>query len=377
MESGIWTQFSPNIINFVETVIRDGRVGICAGNLRISDVTSSCSSVVQQPKCDRFKLVIPYAGQPIIWEVLFDSNSPDEAPDFIFGPEDKTFCPYIEDVQGLVKWDSQNPRALLIVLQDILDHYRKHQLKLLEENSRLQFEYTSLVEQNQFKSDSIEVHVAKSASKTGPVNFLIKLSVDFSKIPAYLTKDNPGEDSAVLAVCFSNPEGSKITPQLFLSPRVEQALGGSPNLRIPPFSNGGCLIDYIPSVCELLTNKVDQIVQGYEKRKEYIAAFLSHFGRSLLEYDSEGFSKISFLLEWNDFFFIVRIELSLFFPKDQPVLTFQSIYHENNSKPYMQVFSEYPYSPRWSGNEMADRARTFILDNVSSFQKSSVMGGSL
>lgn len=70
-----------------------------------------------------------------------------------------------------MKWDAQNPRALLIVLQDILEHYRKHQLKLLEENSRLQFEYTSLVEQNQFKSDSIEVHVAKSAVSLTEVTY--------------------------------------------------------------------------------------------------------------------------------------------------------------------------------------------------------------
>jgi hypothetical protein len=77
-------------------------------------------------------------------------------------------------------------------------------------------------------------------NKYGPVNFLIKLNVDFSGIPPYLTKvssplvsplvwvslhdfqDNPGEDSAVLLVSFQNPEGGKVAPQLFLSPRVER-----------------------------------------------------------------------------------------------------------------------------------------------------------
>lgn len=34
------------------------------------------------------------------------------------------------------------------------------------------------------------------------------------------------------------------------------ALGGSSALHIPAFPSGGCLIDYVPQVCQLLTNKV-------------------------------------------------------------------------------------------------------------------------
>lgn len=34
------------------------------------------------------------------------------------------------------------------------------------------------------------------------------------------------------------------------------ALGGSSALHIPAFPGGGCLIDYVPQVCHLLTNKV-------------------------------------------------------------------------------------------------------------------------
>lgn len=34
------------------------------------------------------------------------------------------------------------------------------------------------------------------------------------------------------------------------------ALGGSTALHIPAFPSGGCLIDYVPQVCQLLTNKV-------------------------------------------------------------------------------------------------------------------------
>lgn len=55
-------------------------------------------------------------------------------------------------------------------------------------------------------------------------------------------------------------------------------------------------------------------------------------------------------------FFVV--DLPLYFPRDQPTLTFQSVYHFTNSgELYSQAQKNYPYSPRWDGNEMAKRAK--------------------
>lgn len=52
------------------------------------------------------------------------------------------------------------------------------------------------------------------------------------------------------------------------------------------------------------------------------------------------------------------VDLPLYFPRDQPTLTFQSVYHFTNSgQLYSQVQKSYPYSPRWDGNEMAKRAK--------------------
>lgn len=376
MDSEIWNQLSPTIVHYVEILVRQGQVGIGAGNIYIKDVFSSCPSIALPPKGDRFKVALPYGGCSVTWEVLFDCNHPEEPPDFIFDADQKGFAPELESIQSLINWDHRKPSALLLVLQELLEKYRRYQQQLVETNYRLKFEYESLLEQTDIKPEEVEMHVSKMENNgIGPVHFLIKMSVDFSRIPSCLTKDDPGEDSAVLLVMFPYPGASTANPQLYLSPRVENALGGSANLRIPPFPNGGVLIDYVPKVNQLLKNKVEQVVQGYEKRKEYIAAFLSHFARSLLEYDAEGFSRISFLFEWNDFFFIFQAELSLYFPREQPVLTFQSIYHESKGKPYTESRKDYPYSPRWSGNEMAERAKIFILDSIGAFQKSSLNSG--
>ncbi|XP_014779468.1 BRISC and BRCA1-A complex member 2 [Octopus bimaculoides] len=305
MDPEIWNRLSPTIVHYVETLVRHGQVGIGAGNIYIKDVLSSCPSITLPPKGDRFKVALPYAGCFVTWEVLFDCNHPDDPPDFIFDADQKGFAPELETIESLINWDHYKASSLLIVLQELLGKYRLYQQQLVESNYRLKFEYESLLEHTDVKPEEVEMHISRTENQAvGPVHFLIKMSVDFSRIPSYLTKDDPGEDNAVLLLMFPYPGAPTVNPQLHLSPRVENALGGSANLRIPPFPNGGVLIDYVPKVNQLLKNKVEQVVQSYEKRKEYIASFLSHFARSLIEYDAEGFSRISFLFEWNDFFFI-------------------------------------------------------------------------
>ncbi|KAG9336832.1 hypothetical protein JZ751_003180 [Albula glossodonta] len=50
-------------------------------------------------------------------------------------------------------------------------------------------------------------------------------------------------------------EGGGVVPVAPLFPLPCHALGGSSALHIPAFPSGGCLIDYVPQVCQLLTNK--------------------------------------------------------------------------------------------------------------------------
>ncbi|XP_023619227.1 BRISC and BRCA1-A complex member 2 isoform X2 [Myotis yumanensis] len=310
-------RISPMLSPFISSVVRNGKVGLDATNcLRITDLKSGCTSLTPGPNCDRFKLHIPYAGETLKWDIIFNAQYPELPPDFIFG-EDAEFLP--------------DPSAL---------------------------------------------HTGEFSAR-----FLLKLPVDFSNIPTYLLKDvneDPGEDVALLSVSFEDTEATQVYPKLYLSPRIEHALGGSSALHIPAFPGGGCLIDYVPQVCHLLTNKVQYVIQGYHKRREYIAAFLSHFGTGVVEYDAEGFTKLTLLLMWKDFCFLVHIDLPLFFPRDQPTLTFQSVYHFTNSgQLYSQAQKNYPYSPRWDGNEMAKRAKAYFRTFVPQFQEAAFANGKL
>ncbi|XP_041468114.1 BRISC and BRCA1-A complex member 2-like [Lytechinus variegatus] len=375
--TGILSFLDPDLSCYVDALHQpDADLGVLGGTIRV--VEPKCGRITQNPRnsCDRFKVTIPYGGNSLTWQVIFDSLHPSLPPDFIFDAHDRTFAPELDQLKCLVNWDHTEPKSLVFALRELLSQYKTYQENLLCSNARLQFEYVSLIETTQFTD--IEVHQIQKSSyaRDSVVNFLIKLPVDFKDIPAYLIKDNPGNDIAILLVSFQGIDGNKVSPQLFLSPRVERALGGTASLRIPAFSNRNHLTDYTGHILELLQNLVEQVVKGYQKRKEFVAALLSHYGRSCLEYDSEGFSKASFLFEMQDFHFILHVRIPSFFPREQPEFVFQSVYHTTSlGKPFQAVVSNYPYSPRWSGNEMAERAKVFMEQYIQDFKRSSVTSG--
>ncbi|XP_069464827.1 BRISC and BRCA1-A complex member 2 isoform X3 [Ambystoma mexicanum] len=350
-------RISPALSPFISNVVRYGKVGLDSTNcLRITDLKSGCTSLTPGPSCDRFKLHIPYAGETLKWDIIFNALYPELPPDFIFG-EDAEFLPDPSALHNLASWNPEDPECLLLVVKELVQQYHQYQCSRLRESSRLMFEYQTLVEEPQY-GENMEVYAGKKNN--------------------WDANEDPGEDVALLSVSFEDTEASQVFPKLYLSPRIEHALGGATALHIPTIPSGGCLIDYVPQVCQLITNKVQYIIQGYHKRREYIAAFLSHFGTGMVEYDAEGFTKLTLLLMWKDFCFLVHIDLPLYFPRDQPTLTFQSVYHFTASgQLYSQTQKNYPYSPRWDGNEMAKRAKAHFKTFVPQFQEAAFANGKL
>ncbi|XP_059907931.1 BRISC and BRCA1-A complex member 2 isoform X1 [Gadus macrocephalus] len=416
-------RISPELRPLLCSVVRNGRVGLDATNfLRVTDLKTGCTTLTPGPCCDRFKLHIPYAGETLKWDIIFNARYPELPPDFIFG-EDAEFIPEPSELPHLVRWDAGDPECLLQLVKELIQQYHHYQCQRLRDSSRLLFEYDSLLEEPSY-GRNMEVYAGRKNSWTGEFSarFLLKLPVDFSNIPVYLLKGlgrgkgnehgltprtpthrtarvaesglmsvcapiinrikdttlDPGEDMALLSVSFEDAEATQVFPKLYLSPSIEHALGGTSALHIPAFPSGGCLIDYVPQVCQLLTNKVQYVIQGYHKRREYIAAFLSHFGMGVVEYDAEGFTKLTLLLMLKDFCFLVHVDLPLYFPRDQPTLTFQSVYHFTSSgQLYSQVQKAYPYSPRWDGNEMAKRAKAYFKSFIPQFQEGAFANGKL
>ncbi|XP_071835246.1 BRISC and BRCA1-A complex member 2-like [Apostichopus japonicus] len=369
--------FHPKIATFIAAFQENNDIGVLGGRVHLTEPRTSCNSIDGKKLYDRIQVNIPFATHTLSWQVLFNSMYPEDPPDFIFGPADNDFVPPLEEIRSLVKWDPDDPLSLKVVICELIEFYKAFQIEEISQHTRLQFEYASLM--NTRKFTEVEVHMPhRRMMQTWEtvVKFLIRLPVNFSEIPEYFTKlESPGEDMAILLVTYQHP-GEKMYPQLYLSPSVEYALGGSNSLRIPVFPNDGCLFTYVPQVCELLENMIDLVAKGFKKRQEYIAAFLSHYGRSVLEYDAESFEQISFLFENQDFHFLLHVHIPPYFPKDQPEFVFQSVYHTTSTgRPFNQTVKDYPYSPRWTGNEMAVRAKTFMEEFITDFKRSAVTAG--
>ncbi|KFM61137.1 BRCA1-A complex subunit BRE, partial [Stegodyphus mimosarum] len=361
--------FAPHIQTQLEEIIKRGKIGICPGPLKILNPMSSCPVWAQGSGYDRFKLVIPYGGHSVDWDVIFQAGAPESPPDFIFVD---TFFVDLTDVKSLINYNSSKSDALLTVLKELLHHYQKYQAAHLQKYSRVQFEYSTLTQQTNIKDEDIEVYVGED--KDGPINFLIRLGVTFSGIPPVFRNES-GDDTALLLVTFNDPEGTKITPKLCLPPKIEHALGSPLTWRIPAFSSDGCLMDYVPFVQESLQKRVEIVAYNFEKRMEYLFAFLEHFEGCFIEYDRDLASKATFLLEQNDFYFLFQVDLPLNFPMNKPSFTFRSIYHSSFEKPFSTTVINYPYNQGWCAETMLEKAIEFVQEYALVFQQNSVQNG--
>jgi len=116
-------------------------LGISPGNLKIDNVQSGRPTTETSNCGDRFKLIIPYAGQSVTWEIVFNSVLPHFPPDFHF--DDDTFLsdPEIElieeTVPSLANWDCQDSKSLLKVICELLALYRKYQVSINVHNVTL------------------------------------------------------------------------------------------------------------------------------------------------------------------------------------------------------------------------------------------------
>lgn len=369
----ILNSIDPNIEPLIKRVLQADKLGVCCGVIELDSVSSSCGKV----KGDRLKLSIPYARQSLVWNVLFDSQCPDMGPDFVFNDESFLIDPDADmlytKVPSLAKWNPSDSNSLFNVLVELLDCYKQHQIQLLAKQSdRLQLEYSTLVGETDISTADVEMILLPLGCKPTEARFLISLSIDFSQLPSYIYHSET--DSAMLTVTFYGPDWNRIVPQLYLSKSLEKAFGGSPSLHIPPFPPEKYLMDYVPEVKKFIAEKINSLVQNFERKKDFVAALLLTQRGSIIEYDAAEFSYIVILLEHRDFCFLVKFTLSLNFPKEKPQMTLLSIYHViPQGEMYSEILHDIPYSPRWSSTHMVTKLLAYVIETaVPRFQTNSL-----
>ncbi|XP_018045422.1 PREDICTED: BRCA1-A complex subunit BRE-like [Atta colombica] len=356
----------------LKRVLQTKKLGVSYGPIKLDSVSSSCN----KNKNDCFKLLIPYAGEHLMWNVLFNSQYPEMGPDFIFNDQNFLMDPDIDIlstwVPSLVKWNPNNTDALLNVLMELLLYYKEHQIQLLgKQGDRLQLEYSTLVGETEICKEDIEVMVLLGL-KPMEARFLIRIAMDYTRLPPRINKSQ--NDEAMLLVTFYGPDWNRISPQLYLSKTLEDAIGRPESLHIPPLPPNKYLMDYVPEVIKFMEEKINSAIQCFENRKEFIVFLLVLQRGSIVEYDAIEFNWIIILLEHRDFHFLIHFNLPSIFPKEKPQITLQSVYHMTSQGIlYREVLDDAPYSPRWPMKLMVDKLLTYIIENaVQKFQANSV-----
>jgi BRCA1-A complex subunit BRE len=333
---------------------------------------------LEESDCDRFSLKIPYCGSVLKWCVIFDAEHPKLPPDIILDPSDSTFCPVLSDLKSLTDWDPNDENSLRLVVYQLLELFSKHQLHIAQQIDHIKFNTEFLQESTHYCRFDVHVKKREGSEDNLRVKLYIQLPVAFTSLPAYLTSESLGEDQAILSVTFHSINAAHVIPKLRLSPRIERAVGAIGNLRIPRWGDdfGSCLMDYVPEVCKRVEDKFKEVYDAYVKRKELVSMFLSHFGSSLIEYDDEGFKKMTFLMSYQGFQCLVHIELSLSFPRDAPVFTLQSLYHEHNNQPYDMTYHDYQwYKPWFTPEDIVTKSKEILQEQLPSFKRQSVSDG--
>ncbi|KAK2575710.1 hypothetical protein KPH14_012099 [Odynerus spinipes] len=334
--NSIDTYFEP----LLNRVLSKDKLGVGWGIIELDSISSSCG----KKKGDCFKLSIPYAGENLLWNVLFDSEYPELGPDFIFGDETFLMDPDIESlsthVPSLANWDYKNDNALLKVIIELLSYYKEHQVQLLKRQAeRLNLEYSMLIHDMQISPKDIEVILLPVGTKPIEARFSIRLDIDFSQLPPTRTNQSQN-NAAMLLVTFRGQDWNCVIPNLYLSKSLEETFSEAASLHIPPILPNSYLTAYIPKVKKLITDKINTIIQCYESRKNFVSALLLLQRDCIIEYDAVEFYDLTLLLEHRDFYFLVHFHLPQTFPKDKPIIKLQSVYHMTAHENEVSKFKE-------------------------------------
>ncbi|XP_011083562.1 BRCA1-A complex subunit BRE [Sesamum indicum] len=343
----------------------------CPFSVKVELMWSGCKN---PSLLDRFTLVIPYCLDYIKWDVIYNAIYPLAAPDIIFGPEDESFQPVYRGNEksrksSLADWNSKDPARLLSLIIELRDAYIAYQRRRIEEvdDDRLKFEISTMLSR-----EGIEMYMTSGTDKPEEVKFAVPLlDMELNKLVAGSTWRHPQKIYLQVVFPVGKKQSTPPPPRLKLVSSAElKAIFSIEDFRLPPWLDGMCTAEYLPTLEEMLESQIKDAVLSVETRRKFITALVPLFGRPI-EADPVFCRRATFLASSGVFTFLVHFSLSLQFPKQQPGLTLQSSQHFNsNGMPVKSPnLAEYPWSPRWEPSEMADRIFDFLAEECLNFKK--------
>lgn len=105
----------------------------------------------------------------------------------------------------------------------------------------------------------------------------------------------------------------------------------------------------------------------------FLSAMLCKLHGSEVEYDSINYTYLTVLLSKYCYNFILHIQLPPGFPREQPIVKLQSIYHcTEDGSPYTEVLKNCPYNQQAKPRNVADKIVKYIFNSVDEFMNNSV-----
>lgn len=366
---------------------------LCVKKVRIENQFSGAAADFfgGNNQSDIFTLLLCIAGETVKWQILFDAFNVQAGPDVLIlnnSNEINDFDPEYEKIESLAKWDGKNENSLMIVLEELIGAYKQHQLsKCREIDTEIYKQIAQLVD----FYDKVELSVCNSDKSGRCINVMIeikleiqtdddddekKTDVDVDDVGGMMTNDwvlcEP-----VLLIKY-DMEQDRRSPIIYLPPAVDKMIGGRQTLTPPSFTHEQQLLTYVHHVHEQMRNYTSLLVESDRKRREFVRVIIDKMPGRMLEFDATNFLKMSLLFSVDGFLFTVHVLLSRTFPREQPVLTFESSLHLNKRHQLFQMTcNNYHYNPRWSPPEIAHNLRSLVMEKSQLFKEKSEQQGVL
>lgn len=337
-------RFQPHIAK-----LQDGQFsGSYFKSLEVKEMQTSAPVIYSKEEnlFDHFKLAIPYAGFTLVWEVRFDSNCPEQAPDFLF--DDDSFTLFLdaelvsERVPSLDRWNIEDPECLSSVVQELLNLYTTYQLQRLEGNgSSLPEECSKVIQEFDLEEAQIQVLAGSSpslpqyhGSSRPPLN---AVSVLFLQLEKQLAFDNIPEIYRQMSLQFLTREYSPTNVVLHISPVLEDILSERGDLEIPNYTKSDGFSKYFHQILNVVHKTLDQVNNCHQKRQEFHLNLLYELQECkliheviLLETDIPNFTSSSYMIDVEDFP-IMMIAQTPIIGSGDPKVTIQTITGDRKS----------------------------------------------
>lgn len=353
---------------------------------------------------DRFTVHVPCGWDRLEWHVLFSSHRPLDPPDVIFHSsphaptfqhmlmrEDAASCHDNTSVCGLLKdWQPHDPHRLLRLLIKLRSLFLSPHRQLVHAltDERIRFEMGTMAGQE------FEVFAPVPAGKTLPEEVHLTVAIPGVSLRPMLQfsfwadeiRRGGGEMPIKLMIKFGiaagqqqqQQHGSHSTtspapapPQLKLScPPPLLSLLEFPDTTLPSWGDGMCTVAYVPELAAFLHAKLEEAVTAMQARAAFISALPAVFGQ-LVETDTQLFSHTTVFVTAHNCMLLVRMAVPPSFPNKQPALTLQSVHHFDsfNLPVSSQPITGFPWSPRWTPREMAQRLSAYLAEECVGFKR--------